>query len=104
MGVSVRSCSFVIPQKRWKRNVKEVSKNVALSLKRYQQEMEGDKAARTAVKGHHTLLCLACRKESPKWNLCLLGWDSSKSRNEKSQPHTSSTLITGSAHTVCLQV
>lgn len=69
MGVSVRSCSFVIPQKRWKRNVKVVSKNVALSLKRHQQEslpMEGDKAARTAVKGHHTFLCLACGEGKSK--------------------------------------
>ena len=63
-GLSVRSCSTVIPKKRWKSNVEIVSNNVAPSLKRHQHECtEGERygcqaCMQTSVKRHPTFLCL----------------------------------------------
>lgn len=87
--------------------MKGISKTVALSLKRDQRDSlqrEWDNAARTVIKNILFFSVRPVGKESPKRNQCLFVWDNSKSRSEKSQPQMSSTLITGSAHRVCLQV
>lgn len=79
--LSVRSCSIVIPWKRWERNVETISSNVGPSLKRHQHEnlhRETDSAARTAcvqqVRGILLFSAWPPGKESTKCYQCFFGW------------------------------